>query len=191
MEKNHPEILVIGATSRNLGKTTLLCRLIQRFNQTPITAVKIKTLRDGDRAWHGSSAELDGNFRVWEDAGDDRLPDSGRMREAGARQVLYVKAKIEALEEAFGEALGRIPSGHLILVESNSLVRLINPGIYLLIKGMDPATYKPSARETESRADIIIRSDGKSFSTDPDDLPLAATPGGWMLTGKVETTSGS
>lgn len=179
MEKSFKNILVIGATSRNLGKTTLVCQMIRRFSNNRITALKIKTLRDGDQEFHGRGSFLEVPFLVRDESETGGLNDSALYKAAGAAQVIYIKSKIEFLEEAFQKALEMIPENHLLIIESNSIVELINPGIYILIKGLDPDTYKPSSLTTEKSADIILSSDGRNFSEDPAHLPVGITPLGW------------
>lgn len=181
MEKEYQRIMVIGATSRNLGKTGLICRLIGNIPDLPVTAIKIKTIRDGDREFHGKDTHLEGSFLIREEWGAGDKDDTVRLKTAGAAQVLYIKTHRNALLDAFKKAMQMVPECNLIIIESNSIVELIRPGIYILIKGADPSVFKPSACITEGSADIILFSDGRRFSDDPESLPIGVSESGWNL----------
>lgn len=48
------QILLVGGATRNVGKTTFICRIIEKFSrEVPIVALKIKTLRKDDAYFHG------------------------------------------------------------------------------------------------------------------------------------------
>jgi len=181
MEKKYKKILVVGATSRNLGKTTLLCKIITRFCANPITAIKIKTLRDNDEGFHGRNSVMEGPYIVRKEQVSGGMADTDRLFKAGARKVLYIKSKVQALPEAFSQAMQLVPDDHFLVIESNSLVECIDPGIYILIKGKDPSLYKPSSITTEDSADLVIFSDGTAYSSNPDDLPIATSTYGWEI----------
>lgn len=181
MEKTYRKILVIGATSRNLGKTGLACSLLGRFPDYPITAIKIKTLRPGDQASHGKGTHLTAPFSIRFEDNRAEGSDSGRLLQAGAKQVLYIKSHFHSLLPAFREALLLVPENHLMVIESNSIIELIRPAIYILIKGQLPEDYKDSALSTEHSADIILYSNGSGYTSDPDELPIGISESGWEL----------
>ncbi len=181
MENRHENILVIGASSRNLGKTTLICSLLRRFAEFPLTALKIKTMQEGDETFHGKGSTLEGPYLIREETSLNGTEDSVRLLNAGATQVLYLKTRRDSLRESFQTTLEMIPQGNLVIVESNSLVEIIRPAIYILIKGYDPKLYKPSSLRTEKHADIILKSDGKRFSIDPEHLPVRTSGNRWEI----------
>lgn len=181
MEKRARKILVVGATSRNLGKTGLVCSLIRRFSDHTVTFLKIKTLREGDQSFHGTGSYPEGNYSIREETGPEKFTDTARILEAGAGQVLYIRAKVIFLKAAFLEALEKIPENHLIIIESNSIVEVVKPAIYILILGPDRAKYKPSSVSTRASADLILHSDGTGYLENPDHLPLSVSAQGWEL----------
>ena len=99
MIKKYSNILVIGATNRNLGKTEFISRLILRFSEEFITAVKIKTLYPGDKKFHGRDTEAETKFLVRKE-NSEGLEDSRRFLAAGAEAVYYIKSPIEMLGTA-------------------------------------------------------------------------------------------
>jgi hypothetical protein len=179
MEKTYEKILVVGATSRNLGKTNMVCALISRFSNYPITAIKIKTLRPGDQQFHGTDPDPDVRFIIRNESELAGRDDTVRLLKAGAAQVLYIKCPRENLAEAFAGAATMIPPGNMVIIESNSIREIIRPAIYLLIMGAEPSLYKPSAIETAVYADITITTDGSSYSVPPERLPIRISGNAW------------
>ena len=166
-----PQMLMIGGATRNLGKTTLITRIVHHFAHEYLVGLKIKTLRQGDEAFHGKgSHQLIGDYLVVEESvlSND---DTGRIFQAGAKQVFHIKAKAEALEQALAEFMQSIPPQATIVCESNSARSLLEPGLFLMIKSSQrPNDMKPSARELEHLADRIVWSDGQQHDFEPSSL---------------------
>ncbi len=144
-------MLLIAGTERDVGKTTLACRIIERLApQGGVTGVKISP------HWHadaGGTLVADGaGFVIFREE-QASSKDSGRMYAAGARPVFFVMADEEALAEAFRALLPLLPPGPLVC-ESGGLRRLVEPGLFLFVtKGSVPPgkedllTYLPVAVE--------------------------------------------
>lgn len=172
--KNYPNILLIGGATRNVGKTTFTKAVIKHFaTQHSIIGLKIKTLRKGDEHHHGKGRhQLDGDFLVVEESFSSE-EDTGKMFDAGAKQVFHIKAKEDSLESAFQEFIQNIPPESMIVCESNSLRKIIEPGIFLLIKHLNhPNEMKPSARELEPLANHIIFTNGISHNFVPEQISI-------------------
>ena len=100
-------MLLVGAASRNAGKTTLACALVQAVARScPVAAVKVTIVRDdghgcprGDEGC-GVCERLDVPFRLTEQVGEPDDTDTGRLLAAGARPVLWLCARPETLASA-------------------------------------------------------------------------------------------
>ena len=179
MKIKQGKILVVGGTGRNLGKTEFICRLLSRFLYSNITVIKIKTLYHGDENFHGKGYDMKGDYIIREEFDAGGLEDSRRFLAAGAKSVLYIRSRAEKLGKAVQEALSRISINQLIIFESNSIVNVLKPAVYIMLAGPDKDKYKPSSRKLIDQADIIIRSSGSGFETEPEDLKISIENNTW------------
>lgn len=156
-------LLIIGGASRNVGKTTFTCKVIRRFaSDYPIIGLKIKTVYDGDSFFHGKDNNpLTSEFRLIEEFSKESDEDTGKMLKAGAKRVFKLKVKSESIHKAFNELKNQLLENILIICESNSLRKVIEPDLFLLIKPENGENMKSSAKEVEELADKIIFTDGK------------------------------
>ena len=157
-------LLIIGGASRNVGKTMLTSRIIQKFsNEVPIIAIKIKTISEGDSFFHGKDRNPltdSEKFRISEETQTGN-EDTNRMLSAGAHRVFKIKTRKEYLSEAFSQFKKVLTTDDFIICESNSLRYFIKPALFLFIKMKNSEEMKPSASDLIKYADIIIPSDGK------------------------------
>lgn len=168
------KIIIIGGATRNVGKTTFSCALIESLAaKHHIIALKIKTLYQGDDFFHGHDHNpLKGNYRIIEELEQNGKEDTERMLKAGARQVFRIKAKNEYLEDAFKVFSRQIPENSFVLCESNSLRKIIKPSVFLMIKHRNSDEMKPSAKELEPLADKIIFTDGMNHYFDINNIKI-------------------
>lgn len=175
-----PQALVVGATSRNCGKTSFICQLVSRFQNSQPIAIKVKTLYPNDQRWHGSGSLLNTPFEIREAGTGRGVVDSERLLDAGAHRVFYLKTRVEFLGSALPELLNQIPSMHPLIFESNSVLQLLHPGIFLMIKGSDPENYKPSALRFMEDADFLIGTNGEQHFPSPSELAIHWTGTRWQ-----------
>ncbi len=166
--KRYNNILLIGGATRNVGKTTFTCSVIENVRKKHnIIALKIKTIYQGDDFFHGKDRHpLKGNYRIIKETETKGNEDTQRMLKAGASSVFRIKSKNEFLKEAFTEFYSQIPENSFIVCESNSLRNILNPSLFLLIKHINSNEMKPSAKKLAPLADKIIFSDGKKHDFD-------------------------
>jgi len=150
--QKYPNVLLIAGTGRNSGKTTLACKLIEKFSaQLDITAVKISP------HFHQGSSEIPvilktDLFSIYRENRLDSGKDSSKMLNSGARKVIYMEVKDSSLSEAFSAFLTLIKTSDAVIIESPALRNVINPGVFLLVdskhtvnKKKDVLTWKQSA----------------------------------------------
>lgn len=174
-------ILAVGATNRNLGKTEFICRLLKRFQDKSIIAIKIKTIYPGDENHHGKGSKFESDFLVRKESKEKGLDDSKRFLFAGAESVYYIKAHIQHLDTAINEVRSKFSDSQLFIAESNSLLKYFQPGGFIMIKGADPKIYKPSSIELMHMADKIVYSDGASFDFTPEEINIHVDKSGWKI----------
>lgn len=160
MEKS---LILIGGSSRNVGKTTFVVRLIEKFaKEYTVVGLKIKTIYEGDDYFHGKNRNpLDSDYRLIEEFDHASNEDTAKMLRAGAKRAFKLKVKSEAILHAYVNLKELLTETCLIVCESNSLRKVVKPAVYLLIKHRDDEKMKPSAKELEKYADKIIYTNGE------------------------------
>ncbi|GLC81299.1 hypothetical protein [Lacrimispora brassicae] len=163
-------MVLIGATGRNSGKTTLALQMIHAFkDKIPVVAFKLITIRNhGDicpRGGHGCGIckGLKGCFDITPETGTG-TKDTMVLKKAGAEQVYLIRAFKENLREALEEALKLVPKNALVLCESNSLRLVAEPALFVMIQSSTSSSIKPTAEEVMEYADVILPQNEDSFA---------------------------
>lgn len=158
---NADNLILLGATARNTGKTELAVRLIRRFSQNgPVAAVKVITVRNhGDICPRGGAGcgickGLKSCFDITEEKGNGDK-DTMLFRKAGAGIVYLVRAYPEGLKAAMEAVLAKIGPDVLVICESNSVRKVVKPKQFLMIAD-EGQGIKPSAGEVIGLADQIL-----------------------------------
>jgi hypothetical protein len=156
-------IVVIGGHSRSVGKTSVVAGLISALREYDWTAVKITQYGHGVCSANGAPCECataDHSWAITEEKDRTGESDTSRFLVAGAARALWVRTEQGRLAEAMPALRQRLaPSRHVIL-ESNSVLKFLQPDLYLTV--LDPGTedFKTSAREFLDRAGGVILHDG-------------------------------
>jgi hypothetical protein len=165
-----PEMLMIGATGRNTGKTELACQIIRnQAAQASIAALKVTTVvrTDGScprgGAGCGVCSSLAESWCVTRELDADSDKDTSRLLESGAREAYWLRVREEALRDGAVGLLAHIPAGWASVCESNSLSRVVEPGLFLQVRAASERAVKTSARAVTSLADRVVVSDGATF----------------------------
>jgi hypothetical protein len=159
-----PHLLVIGGQSRNVGKTALVVDLIRAFPEADWVAVKITQYGHGVCALNGEACDCAPRehgvaLHVEEDPAG--RSDTSRFLAAGARRALWLRVQQGQIGEGWPALLEELNAGSPnegtnVIVESNSLLGLVEPNLYLMV--VDPAVrdFKDSAKRFLSRADAFV-----------------------------------
>ncbi len=179
-------MLMIGSAGANAGKTELACALIKRFGRgCNIVGIKVTAIkaRDGQcpRGGQGCGvcSSLDGDFCITEETNPCSQKDTSRLLAAGARRVFWLRVMKTHLKEALTALLEVIGPGAVLICESNSLRRVVRPGLFLMVKHTDQKTLKNSAQTVAGFIDRTVVSDGERFDLDLDGILLVN--GKWRL----------
>ncbi|MDR7811650.1 hypothetical protein [Lacrimispora sp.] len=162
------QMVLIGATGRNSGKTTLALQIIHAFKDIlPVVAFKLITIRNqGDICPRGGQGcgicqGLKGSFDITLETGTG-TKDTMLLKKAGANQVYLIRAYKENLREALEEALKLVPNDSLILCESNSVRLVAEPALFVMIQSTS-SSIKPTAEAVMEYADVILPQDEVCF----------------------------
>ncbi len=180
-----PNVLLLGGAGRVSGKTSFACRVIRRQSRrSEVYAVKVTP--QSEAALHSPAALSpllagpgpDG-FRILEDAVPSESTDTGRMLAAGARRAFWIVADPAHLDVAAAGLEALIPPGACVVAEGNSLRRVLEPGLFLLLKAREAGEGKASFREMEPLADRVVAFDGRDWDLSPDGC--RSIDGAWLL----------
>jgi molybdopterin-guanine dinucleotide biosynthesis protein len=173
------QVLMIGGNARKSGKTTLICRILEAFSPNQrIAAVKAALYDDpGDFALHHPEAESAGYWEIQEV--DPSVPkDSGKYFDSGAAESWF----FAALPDSEHRVVSRIASishrNDLVIVESNTLRKKINPGLFVMLHHKDRAVKK-SARELQHLVDYTLETGSDEFEEVQKFLGIANN--GWFI----------
>lgn len=179
-----PNFLVIGAYSRNAGKTGFSCRVISSF-PGELTAVKITVIKGESRGCpHGGEgcgvcSSLKTSFDLSEEKDRDGIKDTSQLLKAGADRVYWLRVRDDAVEEGMAALMERIDPAVPVLCESNSIVKHIDPGLYIQLKAKDRKGTKKSAATLMDRADLIVETTPDEADFDFSRLKFSTK--GWTL----------
>ncbi len=181
-----PNMLLIGSTGRNSGKTVLACSLIRRFSrQTRVIGLKVTTIhgagttcpRGGEGC--GVCSSLDGDFCVTKETDSNTEKDTAKMLESGAVEVFWLRVRAGCMEAAV-TALGELlPPDTPVIAESNTLRRFVTPGVFFIVKPECSGEVKPSAKRVLGYADRVIQGNRERTNIDTDEITF--TRGRFLL----------
>ena len=152
-------LVVVGGHSRNIGKTSVVAGLIRKLRNRKWTAAKI-TLYGNQVCAHdggacgcepasGEAFELTEEYQASD-------TDSGRYLAAGAERSFWLRAPAGELALAAGTVRKMIDSSANVIVESNSILELVNPDVFLMVLDFSCEDFKPSSLRFMDRADAFV-----------------------------------
>lgn len=152
-------LVVVGGHSRNIGKTSVVEGLIRKLRKHNWTAVKITQYGHGVCSHHGEACgcetEPDHPFALSEEF-EPSSTDSGRFLAAGAERSLWLRTPMGELSRAKRTLTKITGSGGNVIMESNSVLELLEPDLFLMVLDFSCADFKPSSARFMDRADAFV-----------------------------------
>ncbi|MDE3105123.1 MAG: hypothetical protein KGK08_08090 [Acidobacteriota bacterium] len=152
-------VVVVGGHSRNLGKTSVVEGLIRALPGMHWTAMKITQFGHGQCSADGEAcgcAVPDHPVAVSEERDPATGTDTARFLAAGAVRSLWVRTRQGELAEAMPRIRKELAEAENTIVESNSLLRFLQPDLYLSVLNPAVEDFKDSARLYLDRADAVL-----------------------------------
>ncbi len=147
----YPRLVLVGGDRRKLGKTTLCIQLAKKLTERGSAVRVLKIDNEG-----GS-----GEARLLEEQRDEKKASIQALFEAGADRVFRMSGSPASLFELLPFALGEIyetmDDKSILLCESNTARRFLQPGLFVQLEGAG-GSIKPSAVLTRRLADRILPS---------------------------------
>jgi molybdopterin-guanine dinucleotide biosynthesis protein A len=185
--QRQPGWLVVGAVARNSGKTEFACAIIREFHRThPVVGVKVTAITEGKSVCPrggegcGVCAAFEGDFHIDEETGEQPDKDTARMLASGASRVFWIRCRRQRIGAALKALAPRLGPGTLVVAESNSLARAIEPDLLLMVKDPRGSSVKASAADVMPLAHRVVVSTGGAFDMSPG-RHLAVVDGAWHL----------
>ncbi len=150
-------MIIVGGTGRNTGKTTLAEKLIKKFGEEfQLTAVKMANIKPGNERFHGHNVvAFTDKIRIEKETRKNGNKDSMRFLKAGAVESWFVQTEDVFLSETFGEIEKILYSSQWIICESNSLRKFISPALFIMVKG-DGNLVKKDVSGLLQMADLVV-----------------------------------
>lgn len=136
MRQKHPNFLLIAGNARNVGKSNLVIAIIQKYSQLyPVIGLKVSAVYPGDEPYHGYHTDQPPfTWSLFQETSPETSKDTSKFLKAGATSVWFLRARDEFLAEGFSALLKRIEPNSLVVCESRSLIKLVEPGSFILIE---------------------------------------------------------
>jgi hypothetical protein len=164
-------VIVVGGHTRSIGKTQLVCDVIQTFPKANWIAGKVTQYGHGVCAQNGENCDCAPDEHVsafdWESQSASGT-DSARFLAAGAERSFWLRTKQGFLPEGLPLMRGAL-SGFLnelaeqrelhdlaLILESNSLMQFVKPSLYFAVVDPGREDFKDSARSALDRADALV-----------------------------------
>jgi hypothetical protein len=160
-------VVVVGGHTRNIGKTSVVAGLIAALPELRWTAIKITQFGHGVCSANGEPCDCetaDHTLAISEERERASGTDSSRYLAAGAARSFWVRTQQGQLAEAMPRVRQLIAGVENVLIESNSVLRFLQPDLSLSVLDPSVADFKPSALRYLDRADALIVPAGAEFS---------------------------
>jgi hypothetical protein len=151
--------LVIGGHSRSVGKTSLVVDLIRAFPEAAWTAVKITQYGHGVCSVHGEPCDCtprDHAAALDEERDLSGTTDTSRFLVAGAARSLWLRTPQGELAGGMPLLREALKGAENVIVESNALLQLTRPELYLVVLDACRPDFKATARRYLDRADAFV-----------------------------------
>jgi hypothetical protein len=147
----------VGGSTKDIGKTSLVCGVISALRDLGWTAVKITGHDYGPKLSASSANEELADTIVWEEMNAGQATDTARYLAAGALRALLVtrhgpEVPIEEIRAAIGKDRN-------VIFESNRIIGVMQADLCLALVG-GAQERKPSFVRLSQKADALVSVDG-------------------------------
>jgi hypothetical protein len=158
--------IVIGGHTRNIGKTSVVAGLISALPHLNWTAIKITQFGHNVCSANGEPCDCqtpDHTIAISEERDATTGTDTSRFLAAGAGRVFWVRTRQGELAEAMPRVRKLLAESENTLIESNSVLRFLQPDLSLAVLDPTIADFKPSALRYLDRTDALILPTGTTL----------------------------
>ena len=156
-------VVVIGGHTRNIGKTSVMAGLIAATPEKHWTAFKITQFGHGVCSANGDPCDCetaDHTIAISEERERESGTDSSRYLAAGATRSFWVRTRQGQLAEAMPRLRRELARAENAMIESNSILRFLQPDVFVSVLDAETADFKESAKRYLDRADAVVLTGG-------------------------------
>ena len=146
--------VIVAGMARNLGKTTLICNIIEHNSDKEIIALKFIILKEGGYQHRHHAHIL--KYEIFEEQNVDLQKDTSRMLVSGAKRAYLLVTREAYVPEALADFLSRIEGDKYIIAESASLRYYIQPHKFIILGKDTDSNKKAYMQELIPLADYRI-----------------------------------
>jgi molybdopterin-guanine dinucleotide biosynthesis protein len=160
-------VIVVGGHTRNIGKTSVVAGLIAALPERRWTAIKITQFGHGVCSANGEPCDCetaDHTIAVSEERDAASGTDTSRYLAAGAERSFWVRTRQGQLAEAMPRVRQLMASAENVILESNSVLRFLQPDVSLSVLDPSVKDFKASAMRYLDRVDALIVPEGAAFA---------------------------
>lgn len=160
--------IVIGGHTRNIGKTSVVAGIIAALPQLNWTAIKITQFGHNVCSANGEPCDCqtaDHTLAISEERNATTGTDTSRFLAAGAARVFWVRTRQGQLAEAMPRLRKILAESENTILESNSVLRFLQPDLSLSVLDPSMADFKPSALRYLDRTDALILPAGATLES--------------------------
>ena len=157
-------VVVVGGNTRNIGKTSVVAGMIAAMADKRWTAFKITQFGHGVCSANGEPCDCesdDHSVAVSEERDPASGTDSARYLAAGAVRSLWVRTRQGQLSEVMPRVRREIAGAENAILESNSVLRFLQPDVFVSVLDAGVADFKESAKRYLDRADAVVVTGGR------------------------------
>jgi molybdopterin-guanine dinucleotide biosynthesis protein len=156
-----PTIVAVSGFSSNVGKTTLVCKLLEQlpgWEAIKLTRGHYRSCgRDPETCCVSDLLEDKAVVRSGRDSNYQSGKDTGKFWDAGATNVHWVIVSDDQVEQGISEALNRVKADGVV-IEGNSFLQYVEADVTIMCSRSEGGKIKTSARETLSKSDLLYLS---------------------------------
>ncbi len=163
-----PNMIIVGSTARNTGKTTFISSLIKKYKQSVI-GLKVTTINSNNSSCPrggegcGVCSSLDGEYRIENELNINGNKDTNVMLKSGAVKVKWLISKKDYLRKGIEDFLQiQNVKQTPIICESNSLAGVVRPGLFVMLNA-ENETIKRSAKDVLKYVDLSSKEWGDIY----------------------------
>ena len=157
-------MILIGATSRNIGKTSLAVELIKELALVyNVIGLKVTTIQPRHKKCPrggkgcGVCTSLQGNYDIVQEKDKTKNKDTSKLLCAGAKKVYWIRVFDDYVTEAIHEFCKMIPNNTVIICESNSIRKYVLPGLFIMLDTENQESQKKkSALDVIDKANVVL-----------------------------------
>jgi hypothetical protein len=164
MQTELNNMILIGGSHRQSGKTDIACHIIEKtIKSGPIVCLKVCCHDANDARDTKADLMLDDFWLVKEEP-QEGTKSTDRMYASGAQVVYRLIVMRETLEEGLQLFLETIGENKIIICESNSLRDLVKPFLFIFVDKITAEKEKNSSSRVRQYADVIIENNKGTFN---------------------------